>query len=268
MNYYEAAISVQALSEILRNIDTHPKIMNMHRRLTQAGELTTIAILLAQCGQPISMTSHQTVVAQEKQAQQQQQQQTPAETPQDVVIKRPTPAPTLPPQESLAPDTETNHQVLFGVIDLDNAQRLRIQQTESDIEIEIATSPGATAPKFRNPFEGAIITDIYEPGSPIAQQYGPSLCLRLADGQTTACFNNLGVISAETRTAFANKTPLKANMILGAIGSSANLPQYPGLLPDEDTYRGLISIIQNGQKKPIQDVLPEFKNRDTRNDPK
>lgn len=232
------------------------------RRVRYAGQILLAGLALARCGsQPINMDAYNTVVAKEVQ---------PTAVPRRGLFDSTVTPAEKNPVATSTPEINSNHMILFGLLELDNRQRLAIKPTEADVEFEIASSPNTVPPVFRNPFEGATISQIYDVNTDIGAKYGTSICLLLKDNQTTVCFNNVPVITAEVRKAFENKTALKSNTVIGTIGSAVKLPDYPQLLPDkaESTFRGLVSVSRSGSKIPLSNVLPAFTGRDTRNDPK
>ncbi len=247
MNYIEQITVAQAMREVFgTKRDSKPP--NRGRRIMQAGEVAAAALLLAGCGVPAAINK----------------------TPRPVVVLKPSSHPTelaVTPTASPTPEAP-GRQTVFGLINLDDVQRLSIRQTEADVEIEVAPSPGKIPPQIRNPFEDAKVTQLYDKDSDLAKSYGVSICLETNGKKITFCINNFFILSQEVREAFISNKPLAKGITLGTMGLDGTLPNYPAILPDEQRYRIALSAIDaNGKKIPLQDVIKDFREIDPRTIP-
>ncbi len=255
MHYLEMSTTIESLRLINRTIDERPKLVRALRRIHYSGEMILAAILLARCGQPLQIPPT-TIPDQSRPT-------TAVGT--EGTAQSLTPIGSTPVSEA-TPNIEAGRQLLFdGFLDIADPQRLGITQNDSEVVLEAAGVTGISGPRFRNIFKDAIVSEIYDKDTEIGRRYGPSICLLVGKNQKL-CINNLYIISEDARSSYANKTPLPIDAVLGSMGLTATLPNYPNILPDSN-YRSPVSAFRDNNKVPLQQLIPGFTPFDTRQFP-
>ncbi len=129
--YNARSMNVERQKPTKKNRTTSPN----WQRIRHTGRILLFGLSLTACGSPINMDTYSTVVAREEQ---------PTATPRRGLFDTTAIPLEKTPAATSTPEIDPNHKILFGLIELDNQQRLAIRATTADVEFEIGSSPNAT----------------------------------------------------------------------------------------------------------------------------